>query len=198
MIAAKELPRFVGDLLASPPRRGDRMNNWLYRVARVLHPYREAGEIVATLQAATAGENVRAGEIERAVERSKETAWQPGETVPVVRAETWPTINAGQREAVAASGAGLVDLWEASPIRFEDGDSHAEEIIDALFPNDPLLCVGRDAFTFATRHRAAWGGRLAGMQFVVPSPMAAQTGLTQDGKESEHTLANTGPEEVRA
>ena len=31
------------------------------------------------------------------------------------------------------------------------------------------------------------------MQFIVPSPMTARTGHTQDGKESEHTLENTGP-----
>jgi hypothetical protein len=30
------------------------------------------------------------------------------------------------------------------------------------------------------------------MQLLVPSPMSAQTGMTQDGKESEHTLSNTG------
>jgi hypothetical protein len=30
------------------------------------------------------------------------------------------------------------------------------------------------------------------MQVIVPSPMSAQTGMTQDGKESEHTLSNTG------
>ena len=28
---------------------------------------------------------------------------------------------------------------------------------------------------------------------LVPSPMIARTGLTQEGKESEHTMRNTGP-----
>jgi len=51
-------------------------------------------------------------------------------------------VNAEQREAVIASGAGLVDLWEISPVRFENNESHTEEIIDAIFPGDPLLCVG--------------------------------------------------------
>ncbi len=31
------------------------------------------------------------------------------------------------------------------------------------------------------------------MQFIVPSPMMARTGLTQEGHESEHSLENTGP-----
>ena len=37
-------------------------------MARILHPYREESEIIQMLQAATAGERVRHGEIERAVE----------------------------------------------------------------------------------------------------------------------------------
>jgi hypothetical protein len=52
------LPQFIRDLLASPPRRGEGLNLWFYRVARVLHPYRDAGEIVELLRAATAGEPV--------------------------------------------------------------------------------------------------------------------------------------------
>jgi hypothetical protein len=31
------------------------------------------------------------------------------------------------------------------------------------------------------------------MQLIVPSPMTARTGVTQEGKESAHSLANTGP-----
>lgn len=35
----KTLPPFVRTLLANPPSRGQGLNNWFYRVARVLHPY---------------------------------------------------------------------------------------------------------------------------------------------------------------
>jgi len=163
------------------------LNNWFYRVARVLHPYRPNDEIVLLLQAATAGEPVKHGEIERAVERSRATAWQPGHPAALTR------INAEQREALTASGFGLVDAWEASPVRFEDNASHAEEVIDALFPGDHLLCVGQSDWQFATRQRQSWRGRLAQMQFIVPSPMKSQSGRTQEGKESEHCLENTGP-----
>ncbi len=31
------------------------------------------------------------------------------------------------------------------------------------------------------------------MQFIVPSPMSAETGLTQDGRQSSRCLQNTGP-----
>src|SRR5206468_2954769 len=87
----------------------------------------------------------------------------------------------------------LVDLWEASPVRFEDNESHAEKIIDALFPGDPLLCVGRSNYDFATRSREEWRGKLGALQFVVPTPMTARIGRTQEGKESAHAFESTGP-----
>jgi hypothetical protein len=86
-----------------------------------------------------------------------------------------------------------VDLWEASPIRIEDDTSRAEEIVDALFPGNPLLCVGASSSVFKTRTREELRGELAGLALIVPSPMIARTGTTQDGKESEHSLDNTGP-----
>jgi len=191
---ASTLPQFVRDLVASPPRRGGGLNNWFYRVARVLHPYREPAEIVELLCAATVGEHIKPGEIERAVERSKATPWKPGQTPQSVsHASAWPKVNAEQREAVIASGGGLVDLWEASPVRFYDNDSHTEEIIDALFPGNPLLCAARSNSDFATQARSEWLGKLAALQFIVPSPMTARIGRTQEGKESAHTLETTGP-----
>src|SRR5438874_2627560 len=140
-VVNRELPLFVRDLLASPPRRGQGLNLWLYKVARVLHPYRSSADIVQLLAALTAGEPVKRGEIERAVERSAATAWKPGQATTLAHAPAWPHVNAEQREAVIAKGLGLVDLWETSPVRFEDNESHAEEVVDALFPANPLLCI---------------------------------------------------------
>jgi len=186
------LPQFVLDLLSAPPHRGEGLNLWLYRVARVLHPYRAPAEIIELLRATTAGEPIKHGEIERAVERSKATAWHAGQP-PVSPAPAWPKVNLEQREAVTASGPGLVDLWEDSPIRFKDFDSHTEEIIDVLFPGDPLLCAGQRNSDFDTRLRSEWRGALATLQFIVPNPMTARSGLTQEGKESAHALSSTGP-----
>jgi len=190
---ASKLPQFVRDLLASPPHRGGGLNNWLYRAARVLHPFRDSAKIVELLRAATAGEPVKRGEIERAVERSKATAWRPGQTPQnVPQASAWPKVNAEQRQAVITSGGGLVDLWEISPMRFEDNESHTEEIIDALFPGDPLLCAGRSNSDFRTQSRMDWRGELATLQLIVPSPMTARSGRTQEKKESAHALSITG------
>jgi hypothetical protein len=189
------LPQFVRDLLASPPPRGGGLNNWFYRVARVLHPYRDSAEIIKLLKAATAGEPVKHGEIERAVEHSKAKAWKRGQQSPQqsTKASAWPNLNLEQREAVIASGLGLVDLWENSPMRFEGNKSHAEEIIDALFPENPLLCAGRTHWDFDTRSREAWRGKFAALSLIVPNPMTARIGRTRDGKESAHTLETTAP-----
>ena len=192
MTATRELPQFVRDLLTSPPPRGEGLNNWFYRVARVLHPYRPANEIVRLLESATMGQPVRHGEILRAVERSAATAWQPGVMVVHTPIPKWPQMNIEQREAIVATGLGLVDLWEISPVRFEDNTPHSEEIIDALFPGNPLLCVGQSSCQFSTRLREDWRGALTDKQLIVPSPMTTHIGRTQDGKESQHTLENTG------
>jgi len=188
------LPQFVRDLLAAPPQRGGGLNNWFYRVARMLHPYRHSNEIMELLSAATAGEPVKHGEIERAVERSKAHARLPGQpysgsTIP----QAWPPINHEQREAICRDGGGLVDLWENSVVRLEDNESHTEDVIDALFPGNPLLCCGKDRSHFATKPRRALRGKLSRLQLIVPSPMTARSGPTQEGKRSAHALSITGP-----
>ncbi len=196
MTSARELPQFVRDLLASPPRAGEGVNLYLFSLARVLHPYRSESDILDTLRAviANCGRMVSEQEIRRAVENSKAAAWVPGSRNPERATPAWSPFNSEQREAVvAAMSAELVDLWEASPVRFENNDSHTEGIIDMLFPGNPLLCGGRSNSEFATRSREDWRGKLAAMQFILPSPMTARTGRTQDGNVSEHTLENTGP-----
>jgi hypothetical protein len=83
-------------------------------------------------------------------------------------------------------------LWENSPLRWEDSDSHTEEIIDLMFPGDPWLCTGFDNYNFATRRREAWRGKLAHRGLIVPSPMIAAFGHASNGKLSQHSLEATG------
>jgi len=196
-MAVQELPRFIRDLLASPPRAGEGVNLYLFRLARVLHAHRGESDILDMLRAVVAGcgRAVSEQEIRRALENSRKAAWQPGAAPALRPAAPWPLVNPEQREAVlaAAEGYGLADLWESSPVRFDDDAPQTEAVIDALFPGDPLLCCGRSSALFATRRREAWRGRLAGLQLIVPSPMSSRRGVTQAGRPSEHTLGNTGP-----
>jgi hypothetical protein len=102
-------------------------------------------------------------------------------------------VDKEQLRAIVSGGIALVELWEASFIRWEDSESHTEQIIDALFPGNLFLCCAETMSNFATHPREEWRGQLSALQFVVPSPMLGETGLTQDGRESAHTLSGTSP-----
>lgn len=176
-----------------PPKRGDGLNLWFFRVARVLHPFREQDEIINLLQAATDGEPIKRSEIERAVTRSKSCAWQPGQPVRAhEHVSPWPKVNTEWRNAIIQSGGELYDLWENSPVRFEDNTAHTEDLIDRLFPGDPLLCCGFSKSRFNTRSREEWRCKLSTLAVIVPSPMTARSGLTQEDKQSAHALSITG------
>jgi hypothetical protein len=102
----------------------------------------------------------------------------------------WPPLNVEQREAAIAEGVGMVDLWEASPIRFEIPST--EGILSALFPGECLLCMARDQRSAQTKPHAAWRGHMEHAPLMVPSPMRAAVGKTQDGRTSARCLGNTG------
>jgi hypothetical protein len=190
-----QLPPFLQALIASPPRAGEGVHGWLFRVARQLHAHLPAGAIVNLLEsrAQGCGRHISRKEIEDAVKNSIPCAWQPkGNTSPVQSAAKWPTVNQEQRAAILRDSGGLADLWELSKPRIEDNGQHTETIIDRLFPGNTLLCCGKSSQEFDTRPREVWRGKLSALQLIVPSPMSAVTGMTKDGKESKHTLDNTG------
>lgn len=189
------LPPFLNDLLNTPPRAGEGVHNFLFRVARQLHAHLPANEIVNLLETrvVNCGRQVPRNEIIAAVQNSLPCAWQPnGNSAPVQFVSKWPSVSQEKRTAIIRNGGGLCDLWEASRTRIEDNDQHTEGIIDQLFPGNPLLCCGKSNSDFDTRPREDWLGELSALALIVPSPMLAVTGLTKDGRESKHSLANTG------
>jgi hypothetical protein len=192
----RELPQFLEELIATRPRAGEGVHTWLFRVSRQLHCHLPAGEIVTLLEnrVANCGRHVPRAEIVSAVQNSLPCAWEPNRgATRNPEYSKWPVINQKQREALVHNGGGLADLWELSPVRLEDNESHTEAIIDRLFLPESLLCCGKSSREFDTKPREAWRGELAGLQLIVPSPMSAATGLTKDGRESKHSLASTGP-----
>ena len=194
-VGNRELPPFIDEMLAAPPRAGEGVHNWLFRVARQLHAHLPAVDIVALLENRVqgCGRHVSHKEIEDAVKNALPCAWQPsGNATPVQSAPKWPRVNQEQRAAILRDNGGLADLWELSNPRIEDNGQHTEKIIDRLFPGNPLLCCGKSSQEFDTKPREDWRGKMSALALIVPSPMSAVTGLTKDGKESKHTLANTG------
>ncbi len=188
-----DLPQWARDILAAAPNRGEGLNRWFLKAAIALRRC-ERGEqdIQAVLEVATADQPVRHGEIERAVHRSAE--YMSNRPAPTPR-RTGSTDDETLRRKVIqqADGVDVVDLWERSPYRLTDDGPDAEEIVDLLFPGDPLLCCAATLPTAHTAPRSWWRGKLADLQFIVPSAMSATTGLTQDGRTSARCLANTGP-----
>jgi len=186
------LPLWCADIIANPPHSGEGFHRWLFRAALALWKCgRTENDIRAFLKnaAANCGRDVSAREIEDAIRNSRTGAFQSAGA----RCRAWPAVNHEQREAIIASGLGLVDMWETSPARFGDNEPHTEEIIDHLFPRNPLLCCGKSQWDFDTKPRADWLGELSTLQLIVPSQMSAVTGLTREGRRSKHALANTGP-----
>jgi len=194
---SRELPRWIQDLLASPPAEGTGVHPWLYRVACALKPWRDAESIEALLSATPHGTRRNLQREIREAIRNAKSDWQPGAPQPAHQFNppaSWPKRNDEMIEAILSEGYGESDLWEASPRRFEDeSESNAQEMLAMLFPGNPLLCMGWQKDAFATRERDAWHRLKAPLQYIVPSPMSAPEGVTKDGKQSPKTNANTGP-----
>ena len=100
----------------------------------------------------------------------------------------WPDFNP-YLYAEVSSCFSLEELRFASDCQLYSSDDY----IEALFPGDPLLCVGATAYAFETRSRRLWNGFLGSMPYLVPNPMSEAWGTTVEGRSSMHTLSNTGP-----
>jgi hypothetical protein len=187
-----QLPAWAAVIVNSPPPSGEGFHPWLLRAALALTRCQwSASDIRAFLDTAAAacGRHVSTKEIADTIDKA--ASMVRFDSMPIRRTPKWPAHNRSLIESVCREHGVLVDLWEASPFRLEGGET-AENFIDALFPGNPLLCCGQSNSSFSTLHREEWRGGLSALQLIVPSPMTAKTGLTQEGKASEHTLANTG------
>lgn len=118
---------------------------------------------------------------------------QPAETAPSrgPREPKWPGRDLETIDRIVRDGPGLYDLWERSPLRFDDEANHAEEIIDTILPGDPYLCLGKTNEVFATRRRSVWRGRISDLPLIVPNPMLSANGRTKKNTLSEHSLEAT-------
>ena len=174
-----------------PPPRGG-VHRWLMRAANTCY---KAGltpnEAVHELETRMTRPPSPVKEIEQAVAKVYDSVPEP-HSMTWTSTPKWPAVNQEQRAVVIASGLGLADLHHAS--RFPCGGlfPQTEQIIDELFPDNPLLCVGRSKWDFATRHRETFRGHLSRFQLIVPNPMAARLGKAQAGHLTEHSLAATG------
>jgi hypothetical protein len=88
-------------------------------------------------------------------------------------------------------------LWDRSPEKLDASPGIGPEttavIMRRLFPENALICAAMEPHSTTTYELEKIARDLHKFQFVVPSPMSAKTGLTQQGKESGRCLDNTGP-----
>lgn len=188
------LPDFLEKLIAAPPAAGTGVHDWLFRVARNLHAHMPATQIEALLRARcnNCGRHVPDSEIRAAIKNSMDCAWSPNPTNPQPKPQpVQPDL--ALIEKLVSTDYKVADLFHESPIHWDDDCAYTEDVIDKLFPGNPLLCCGKSATSFDTKPRAAWRGELSKLSFMVPSPMSAITGKTKDGRISKHTIDNTGP-----
>jgi hypothetical protein len=191
------LPNSVLTFLSPCPAAGKGVHHWLFCEALRLHRlFQDAADIANILETASCGcgRRISRREIEDAVRNSRRYALGRSASFDNgYETHSWPSRDYEKIRSMAEKHGGLYDLWEGSPRRFEDNASHSVEIIEALFPGDPLLCCGTQQWDFDTRRKSEWRRGLMNLQFIVPSEMSRKRGSTQEGKASAHTLDNTGP-----
>ena len=176
------------------PLGGQGVHRWLLEAAHAarrggMTPEQAATEIESRM---TRHPNSRS-EIADAVAKAFAGAPMIWSSVPSFsKAPKWPAPNLEQLEAVAASGLGVCDLWERSPIRWDDNTPRTSELLGRLFGgDDPWVCFGSNT-DFSTERLSRIIKPEQHPQ-IVPSPMLDKYGMTQDGRQSQHTLNNTGP-----
>jgi hypothetical protein len=182
-----EIMAAIGNVANSCPHSG--VHQWLFIAALKLHALNLSDpDIECVLEQATAGYHraMKPNEIEDAVRNSRDHIGDPE-----YRPSPWPIRDYDEIFRVVSSGPSAADLQARLPSP-EDDENWAEPVIDALFPGNPLLCVGKSTYDFRTKAREEWRGWMRGQQLIVPSAMIAQFGTTKDGKKSEHCLSNTG------
>jgi hypothetical protein len=176
------------DILAELPDAGSGLNDGILIAARKLKEwlFLDWHEVFEALLPVVSQK--RGKDCTREVTRQVDTVFGTEVTSRVARA-TQATYEPNLWKRVGIQEATVYDLWEASPVKWNDGRPHTEEVISHLFPGDPWLCVGRSVREFETRRRSEWTAReLSRLSFIVPSPAISKSGMTQEGYESQHAL----------
>ena len=167
------LPKRLRELLDSCPKEGSGVHSWLFKSALQLHRYLSEDEIVEVLKEKLSCERPER-EICEAIANAGRYA--RGE-MSVGRQTLWPTVDYTMAyKIVVECPVRFDDLSSISPTDLSTGGPRTEEILDVLFPGNPLLCFGRSVNACWTKPRNFWRGRESDFQFIVANPMTKETG----------------------
>ena len=187
-----KLPTKVRERLKGCPTEGQGVHPWLFKTARSLHKHFSEEEIVDILCANLSCERPEREIRDAVVNAGKHARGEMGSPSQ----KPWPTVDYTMvHKIVVNCPVRLKDLRSISPMDLSTEGPKTEEILDALFPGNPLLCFGRSVNACWTKPRNFWRGRESDFQFIVANPMTKETGTTTDGKESQRCLDNTGERE---
>jgi hypothetical protein len=189
------VPPYLEQIVATCPQTGSHtreVHRWLLKTANRLRHYIDAEFAFDLLVGATAncGRRVPDTEIREALGRAYggyPAGGARGKQAPLF-APDLDCINQVVEREYKAVRTPLKELRAVS----RTVPASADEIIARLFPGNPLLCVGVAVNGAMTAPRASLCN-IERFRLIVPSPMSAKEGLTQDGRPSARCLANTGP-----
>ncbi len=198
------LPEWLLEKLAHPPRAGEGVNRWLFKMARLMRGWQDEQVIVARLIAAVAncGRQINQNEILRAVRRAPTTRRSstslPSAATPLATAGTYRTLTRWpapdwSRIAEHADRGTVETLRAGSPMPSDC--LTAADVRASLWSPDEFVCIARshprDAVTMPLREWLTLD--VATHSLIVPNAMSSSLGRTQDGKPSPRCLDNTGP-----
>lgn len=183
MAVLTNIPPALREALENPPEPGNR-NVWLFTVAKRARRFASKKKVRALLLKVAAQWTDRdfTPEIDRAVSRAFSENSQASSLSPhPSHGLPWPPFNPA--------------AWTRrlnTPIPFPEKplDISTEQVIDRLFPGNPLICAAQDTRSAITQEREAWRGKEAALQFIVANPMTAKTGFNQSGKPSHRCQDN--------
>ena len=192
--------------LSPCPSPGNGVNRWLLQAAHQLRhlevPEFDAARILRNLM--TRPEEGR--EIDRAIRRAYDIKLIGLKDRKIVRSAIqaravghlnprFQTCDHQAIQKVVGSGFTYRDLRAISPISF-GLRADTRGVIDALFPEDSLICCSK-ATNWGTKTKliSEFGDELDSFSFIVPQTMTKREGTTRDNppKRGPRTFDNTGP-----
>lgn len=187
-------------LITSCPHAGGGVHDWTFKVLCVLSTHYSDDtslfEAARTIFDEFATRRIPDGEIFRQIGNARRytggAAFEVRGSSGGSFSPAWPLPDIAAIESIVRSGPLLGQLQSALPACPKGRPLGSLEILQLLFPKDPLLCCGRRLWSAQTLNLSKWD-HLDECQFIVPSPMTNTQGVTCDGKSSTRCLSNTGP-----
>jgi len=146
-----QLPTKVRKQIEACPVEGQGVHPWLFKTALVLHNHFSVDQVEDILSQYVSCDG-REREIREAVANSGKIV--RGEIPSSSLSKPWPAVDYELiHKTVLDCPVRLKDLQGFSPVRVSEKEPKTEEILDALYPGNPLLCFGRSTNVFRTRPR---------------------------------------------